>query len=140
MVAQSLAALLYLGVMQGMMQGELAHDPFVRGALWEMLADARYGFAEMEEAMFIIRNPDGTFSFLRWDPSRVPHQAQWSAPIPAGVVAIAHTHPNAMPRPSRMDFHTAMQSKIPVYVVTRTRITKTSGSEEWTVLKGNWHR
>ena len=136
MVAHSLAALLYLG----MMQGEIAHDPFVRGALWEMLADARYGFSENEEAMFIIRNADGSFSFQRWDSTGVPHQAQWTAPIPEGVIAIAHTHPNAMPRPSRMDSQTAMRSKIPVYVVTRTRITKTSGLEESTVMKGNWKR
>ena len=134
MVAQALAALLYLAGITG----ELAHDPFARAAFWDLLEDARYGFAETEEAMFIVRNADGTLGFIRWASSRMLHQAQWSAPIPNGVIAIAHTHPNRLPMPSLGDIRTALHSNIPVYVLTRDRIMKTIAGNTIAVVKGAW--
>jgi proteasome lid subunit RPN8/RPN11 len=134
MVAQCLAALLYLGVFQA----ELAHDPIVRAALWDLLADARYGLAETEEAMFVVRGDDGTLAFVRWSSTHTLHQAQWSEPLPRGVIAIVHTHPNRSPRPSLGDIRTAMQSNIPIYVVTRTKITKTFGGSTMQVASGDW--
>ena len=134
MVAHGLFALLYLG----MIHGELAHDPLVRDALWQLLEDAHYGYVKTEEAMFIIRGADGRLSFVRWASTHIPQHAEWNAPLPAGVVAIAHTHPNSMPRPSLNDIRTAMRSNLPVYVVTRTRITKTAGGEIEVVSKGDW--
>jgi hypothetical protein len=138
MLAHCVAALLYLGLIHSPIQGELAHDPLVRDELWKLLEDAHYGFAETEQAMFIIRGSDGRFSFVRWTSTGIPHHAQWTAPIPLGVVAIVHTHPNWMPRPSLTDIRTALRSNLPVYVVTRTRITKTIGGETSLVLKGDW--
>ncbi|HEX6097842.1 MAG TPA: Mov34/MPN/PAD-1 family protein [Thermoanaerobaculia bacterium] len=134
MVAHCVAALLYLGVIHG----ELAHDPMVRDALWKLLADAHYGYSAREEAMFIIRGADGQLSFLRWERTGIPHHAHWNAPLPAGTVAIVHTHPNTMPRPSRMDEQTAVRNNLPVYVVTRTKIMKTSHGQTDVVLKGEW--
>lgn len=134
MVAQCLAALLYLGVMHG----ELAHEPSVRDALWKLLEDAHYGFTETEQAMFIVRGADGRLSFVRWDSLAVPRHAQWNGPVPAGVVAIVHTHPNAMPRPSTMDIRTAERSRLPVYVVTHSRVMKTASGETTVVWKGDW--
>jgi proteasome lid subunit RPN8/RPN11 len=134
MVAHCVAALLLLSVIHS----DLAHDPTVRGALWKLLEDAHYGHAEMEEAMFIVRGTDGVLSFVRWHPTGAAHQAQWNAAVPQGTIAIAHTHPNTLPRPSTNDIRTAMQANLPVYVVTRTKITKTSGGETSVVLKGEW--
>ena len=137
MVAHSVAALLYLSIVT-VVHAELAHDPTVRHALWKLLQDAHYGFAQTEEAMFIVRGADGTISFVRWDPMGVPRHAQWNAPLPLGVVAIVHTHPNSMPRPSTTDILTAQRSELPVYVVTRTKIMNTSGGETNVVLRGDW--
>ena len=134
MVTQCLVALLYLGVVHG----ELAHDPIVRDALRKLLEDAHYGFAETEEAMFIVRGEDGRLSFVRWESLRVRHHAQWNGPLPPGIVAIVHTHPNSMPRPSLTDVRTAQRSNVPVYVLTRTRIAKTIGGETSVVTKGEW--
>jgi len=134
MVAHCVAALLFFSVIHG----ELAHDPAVRGALWKLLEDAHYGHAEMEEAMFIVRGADGVLSFVRWHPSGAARLAHWNAPVPPGTIAIAHTHPNELPRPSANDVRTAMKSNLPVYVVTRMRITKTMGGMTTVVLKGEW--
>ena len=131
MVAQCLAALLYLGVATG----ELAYDPFVREAIWKLLQDAHYGFVDTEEAMFVIRGPDGRLSFTRWRTSGIVRHAQWDGPVPFGVVAIVHTHPNWSPRPSMNDIRTAMRINLPVYVVTRTHITKTARGETSVVAK-----
>ena len=136
MVAHCVAALLYLSVIHS----ELAHDPTVRGALWKLLEDAHYGHAEMEQAMFIVRGADGVLSFVRWHPTGASHLAQWNAPVPPGTIAIAHTHPNSLPRPSTNDIRTAVASKLPIYVVTRTRITKTSDGETNVIVKGEWGR
>jgi len=134
MAAQFLAALLYLGTMQG----ELALDPRVRAQWWEMLVAARYGFAETEEAMFVVRNGDGSLSFIRWISSSILREAQWNAPLPPGVIAIAHTHPNRAPRPSLADIRTALRLKLPIYVITRTRIMKTTDGQTMAVMKGDW--
>lgn len=134
MVAHCLAALLYLGVMQG----ELAHHPQVRDALWKLLQDAHYGYAQTEEAMFIIQDLNGGLTFVRWASMGIPRHAQWNAPLPFGVIAIVHTHPNDLPRPSLNDIQTAQRNNLPVYVVTRTKITKTAGGDTNVVLRGDW--
>ncbi len=134
MNAHWIAALLYLG----WIHGELAHDPLVRSRFWDLLAEARYGFAETEEAMFIVHNDDGSLSFVRWTSMHVPHHAQWTAPIPRGAVAIVHTHPNSMPRPSLQDVQTSLRSNLPVYVITRNRIMKTLNGAVFDIAKGDW--
>jgi proteasome lid subunit RPN8/RPN11 len=134
MVAQVLAALMYFGVMQG----ELAHDPFVRSEWWKLLKEAHYGHAQTEEAMFVVRAADGHLVFLRWASSHVPLHAHWSEPLPFGAIAIVHTHPNGMPRPSLNDIRTALRCNLPVYVLTRTRIMKTARGITSLVWNGAW--
>jgi len=134
MVAHALAALLFFGVIDA----ELAHDPLVRSEWWKLLKDAHYGHVQTEEAMFVVRAPDGQLSFVRWTSSHLPRHAHWNAPLPWGVIAIVHTHPNWMPRPSLNDIRTAVRSNLPVYVVTRTRITKTAHGETNLMWKGEW--
>src|SRR6185295_9360033 len=135
MVATLLSALLFLAPAMPL---EITEDPAIRAALWEMFADTRFGHAMNEEAAFIVRAADGSLSAVRWPSSDGPHRSQWKAPVPAGAVAIAHTHPNGQPRPSIADSRTAELMKIPVYVVTRMRIAKTDGINVVTVVEGNW--
>ena len=120
------------------MHDDLAHDPAVRTALWQLMEETRYGFSESEEAMFIVRGTDGQISFVRWTSLRLPHHARWTVAIPRGVVAIAHTHPNWQPNPSATDVRTATRTNLVVYVVTRTRITKASAADVRTVVRGEW--
>jgi hypothetical protein len=118
--------------------GELAYQHDVRAAMWQLMQETRYGFAETEEALFVVRDADGHLSFVRWGSLGLPHQSRWTRSIPRGAVAIAHTHPNWLPEPSRTDVRTARASGLAVYVVTRTRITRTDGAEAITVVKGEW--
>ena len=134
MFAHLLTTVLYVGSMQN----DLAQDPTVRAALWQLMEQTRYGFAETEEALFIVRERDGRLSFVRWTASETPHQSRWSGAKPRGVVAIAHTHPNWLPQPSRTDVRTAARNHLAVYVVTRMRIVKTTGNETQEVVEGDW--
>ena len=119
------------------MMGDVAHDRDVRAAMWDLIAQTRYGFSETEEAMFIVRSGSG-YAFVRWPPAGMAHQARWTQRFPRGVVAIVHTHPNWIPHPSEIDVRTARRTSVPVYVVTRTKITRTTGDDVTTVVMGDW--
>ena len=121
-----------------LMLGDLAQEHDVRVAMWQLMADTRYGFARTEEALFIVRDAEGQLSFVRWPSRGLAHQTHWVGALPRGAVAIAHTHRNWVPEPSGVDIHTARRSGLPVYVVTRTRITRTDGRETTTVAAGKW--
>jgi hypothetical protein len=119
-------------------ESEIARDPLIREHFWTLLRDAFYGHATLEEAAFIVRNADGALAIVRWPRAGTPHIAKWKGSFPEGTVAIAHTHPNRFPEPSRIDKRTARVRKVPVYVVTRLRITKTMGGPSVTIAKGDW--
>jgi proteasome lid subunit RPN8/RPN11 len=116
---------------------DVAHDAAVREFFWELMTMTRYGFAETEEAAFIVVS-NGSLSFVRWSSAEVPHQARWEGPFPEGTVAIVHTHPNWIPSPSAVDVQTAQRSRLPVYVITRHRISKTKGGKSEIVFEGDW--
>ncbi|HEX6097841.1 MAG TPA: hypothetical protein VF432_16060 [Thermoanaerobaculia bacterium] len=133
MYAHIVTTLLCLGALQN----EPVYDPAVRAALWQLMGETRYGFAETEEALFIVRE-GGRLSFVRWPSVKLPHHARWEGAWPRGVVAIAHTHPNWLPQPSQLDVRTSLGRNVPVYVVTRTRIVKTRGGATQAVFEGDW--
>ena len=117
---------------------EIASDPYLREQLWTLVRDSAFGFAKTEEAAFVVREDDGTFKLIRWPGTGSANESRWRGPFPRGAVAIVHTHPNAFPQPSRIDVRTARMRNIPVYVLTRLKITKTTGGSPITVQKGNW--
>ena len=113
-------------------------NPAVHGILADLLRGARYGMSDREEAAFLIRNRNGAIFFLRWQRSDLPDRAEWRGPIPAGTVAILHTHPNWLPSPSNLDARVALKTEVPVYVITRTRISLTEGGKPVIVTSGDW--
>ena len=117
---------------------DVADDPLVRREFWTLLAEGRYGFARTEEAAFLVREGDGDIELVRWPRSGVPHQSRWRGQWPSGVVGIVHTHPNDAPEPSAIDVKLAQRRGVPVYVVTRGRITKTKGGRTHEVARGDW--
>lgn len=117
---------------------DLAADRGVRQVFWHMLSETRYGFSHEEAAAFIVRSGE-TLSAIEWPSDGVAGSARWTGAIPRGVVAIVHTHPNWMSSPSPIDVHTARASRLPVYVVTRSRIAKTFGTgPQLVVVDGDW--
>lgn len=120
-------------------ESEIASDPRVREQLWTLLRDAFYGYAKMEEAAFVVRKSDGELGIVRWPSAGVPNQSRWRGSFPRGTVAIAHTHPNEYSEPSRADRRTAKTCRVPVYVITRLKITKTTGGASITIVRGDWN-
>ena len=118
---------------------EPALDPAVLRGFRSMMENVRYGFSESEEAAFVVRDADGAFSLVPWTPSGLPDRGIWAGRFPAGVVAIAHTHPNWVPMPSRIDARTARRTGLAVYVVTRFTIVKTGGGDPQVIAGGEWY-
>jgi len=134
----ALGALLVTLLGGGHQPMDMADDPSIRAGFWNLVADSRYGFARTEEAMFIVRGADGAVSFVRWPDAGLHQRAQWIGRFPRGTVAIAHTHPNWIPEPSAVDTRLAAKTGIPVYVVTRTRISRTAGGVSETLVDRDW--
>ncbi len=130
------ALLSLLAGWSGAADADLMHERVVRGICASLLAATR-PFAHEERAAFVIRR-DARIYCLAWNPSPEPDMARWEGPVPDGTIAIVHTHPNWLPMPSNIDARTARETRLPVYVVTRGRISKTTGQRGEVVLAGSW--
>jgi JAB domain-containing protein similar to deubiquitination enzymes len=86
----------------------------------ELFAHAYYGHADYESAAFLILNNDKSIGCREWRPSFAFRTAQWTGSVPDGTIAIAHTHPQRLRRPSRQDLKTAADAGVPVIVVTQS--------------------
>ena len=117
--------------------GDLLADRAARTECWILLSKAQWGMSHQEQASFIVRTPSGALTFVRWPATDEPNVQRYRG-VPRGTVAIAHTHPNWLPMPSAIDRGTAMSVHVPVYVVTRTKITLTDGRETRVVVDGEW--
>ncbi len=116
----------------------VAEAPIVRRGCWVLLSRARFGFSRVEYAAFVVRNPQGSLWVYEWPEPNVSDSAAWMGAFPRGTVGIVHTHPNWRPDPSAHDVRTARVSRVPVYVITRTRITATDGETIRVVAEGDW--
>ena len=110
-----------------------------RHQFWMLLVDGRYGWTARETAAFVVRGADG-LRLAMWPKSDELHMAKWKGAIPPGAIAIVHTHANHDADPSANDVRTAARVRLPVYVITRTRITVTNGEAVYTVARGRWER
>jgi hypothetical protein len=106
---------------------------------WALLGKARYGYSALERAAFIVRDDGGVLSFVEWPWSAQPWHAQYGGRIPHRTVAIVHTHLNAHPLPSSVDVALAQRISLPVYVLTRGKISRTVGGTVETILVGDWN-
>lgn len=109
-------------------------------ASWDLLQRARYGRTEFEQAAFAVQDDDGHVRFVRWPAcSSCPRRSVYAGTIPAGAFAVVHTHPNVCPLPSDGDAQLAKRLRMPVYVLTRTRISATAGHKAITIELGDWN-
>ncbi len=117
---------------------ELAKDPVILEGLWAMLGRAQFGFSSLEQAAFVLSAPDGTLSLMPWPATGGLNESHWKGALPSDAIAIVHTHPNKFPNPSRLDAQTAIETGLPVYVLTRSTIMKTSGGHTEVVVNRPW--
>jgi len=106
---------------------------------WALLKDAKWGSSRFEQAAFAVRERDGRIDFVRWPASPGDFQADYRGSIPPNAIAIVHTHPNGYPEPSNNDAAVARRLGMPVYVVTRARVSVTTGREMRIIAVGDWN-
>lgn len=77
-----------------------------------------------ERAAFVVLGPGGGLELVHWPPPRpdMRRSVNWSGLMPSGVVAVIHTHPSQVPRPSRQDLAEARRLAMPFYVVSRSSL------------------
>jgi proteasome lid subunit RPN8/RPN11 len=91
-----------------------------------------------EHGAFVVRTPDGLTYFVAWPRSEERHILRWHGRFPDGTVAILHTHEGWLPEPSKLDRKAARDAGIPVYVITPSQISKTTGGAPEVVMVGDW--
>src|SRR5687768_15910829 len=70
---------------------------------WDLLRSAGYGLWDTERSAFLVRDGDGELRLVKWAGVATSMSATYRGTIPAGTVAVLHTHPNGLPNPSRGD-------------------------------------
>ena len=116
---------------------DLVHDPRVL-SFCRVLARNAIAVRDREHGAFVVRNEDGIVYFVAWPPSGERDMLRWHGRFPDGTIAILHTHAAWVPAASKIDRITARATRIPVYVITPSKITKTTGGESDVVLEGEW--
>lgn len=110
---------------------------FGRDLLWSN----RYGsFDRTERAAFIVDRGDGSLECVAWPQHYERERATFTGVVPAGTIAIIHTHPINVPMPSEQDEKESRRLGIPIYVLTPLEVTKAVPSLIGPVLvhRGAW--
>ena len=111
----------------------------VAAAFNTLLRKAAFGQLGEERAGFLIIE-NGRFRLVMWTPTHQFHAEQWQGRIPAGTVAVVHTHPPAQPMPSAHDRAEARRVGIPILVVTNGSValaTEDGKIQHW-MTEGGW--
>lgn len=101
----------------------LAH-PDIQACMQSVLKEGGYGHLPREGAAFLIEK-DGAFECRMWSRRGGLYSQYWEGVIPEGTVAIIHSHPADRPDPSWNDTVVARRLRMPVFVVTPRRVTRT---------------
>lgn len=107
----------------------------------DLLRRSRYGSDNYEYAAFILRDDAGRYSSQPFPALRQFRRAESRGPTPTGAVAIIHTHPERMERPSLQDQLESRRLGIPIYVLTRWAIYKVdpnTGNNVRVVHRTDW--
>ncbi|MCM3875695.1 MAG: Mov34/MPN/PAD-1 family protein [Thermoanaerobaculia bacterium] len=97
----------------------------LRAPAYRLWAAADFGYTPRERAAWIVPDESEGVRWVNWPNGRRFLSARWNGPVPAGAVAIVHTHPGMVdPKPSPQDVETACRLGVPVYTVSRSGIWK----------------
>lgn len=92
-------------------------SPEARDALRDMRLGTGDGDRDLEVAAWLACD-GATCRLVPWPASREFRRATWRGAVPAGAIAIVHTHPAPLPWPSHADRRAARATGLPVVVVT----------------------
>ncbi len=96
---------------------------------------------KMEAAAFVVANPDGQLTLVPWPMDKATLESKYCGKVPAGVVAVVHTHPENCRDPSPQDFKVAAKLGVPVLVLSPHGIcaaNPSSGSPQWLLKDRHW--
>ena len=83
-----------------------------------LLEDGGYGRFSHERAGFLILESEGAVTLAPWNATAGFQRASHRGGIPAGAIAVAHTHPRGASGPSAGDRDLARRIGLPVVVIT----------------------
>jgi len=109
--------------------------------LQELARRGAYNPSNVEVAAFIVRQDEDTFGCFLWPRLAVVQSAHYDGTIPAGTVAIAHTHPSYAELPSQHDLIESRRLGLPIYVISRRAlyvIDPASGEGVALIANRNW--
>jgi len=114
-------------------------DPSVLAYLADLLKLAGGGYRLVERAAFLVAADEGGYRCLLW-PHRTPVQGEvFRGTIPPRTIAVMHTHPNAMPRPSTEDQIESRRLSIPFLVASARHVYAISRTGEVaSVVQNTW--
>ncbi|MEA2162397.1 MAG: hypothetical protein QOK37_524 [Thermoanaerobaculia bacterium] len=118
-------------------------SPQVFAILQQLAIDGAQRFDQREIATFLVRDSNGMISSLPWPQTGRFRSEYYHGTIPAGTVALAHTHPwQADQHPSQGDIEQARRLHLPMFVVTRWNLygIDSSGNVITLFARSDWTR
>jgi len=121
---------------------DVADDRCLMNAFVQLLERGEGVVGRLEAAAFLVREGDGSWTMIPWPRNEFSRRETFRGVIPQGTVAIAHTHPPQMERPSRRDLAEATRLGLPIYVVSFWAIwvADPSGKTIQIVQRSRWSR
>jgi len=101
---------------------ELLNDTTIRGYFADVLKQGGFGHWKTERAAFLVREESGQYRCVAWPMDGRLQRQEFHGAIPAGTIAIIHTHPSEIPLGSAVDQRTAVRLSMPIFVLTPLNI------------------
>lgn len=119
-----------------------ADDPQVLAIMQDIALRGAHQFDQQEVAAFLVRDANGVISCVMWPHTANRRSEHYDGVVPAGTVAIAHTHPTFAERPSHGDIEQAKKIGLPIYVITRWNlyVVDATGAVMPLIEKRDWAR
>ncbi|HVR43832.1 MAG TPA: hypothetical protein VMS56_10365 [Thermoanaerobaculia bacterium] len=120
----------------------LLDDPQVVALFRDLFLLSGAGTTDFERAAFLVRD-GGRWSCLLWPMKMRFRSEEFAGVVPAGTVAIIHTHPNGIVHASKQDRESARATRLPLFTITQGSITvvdPVTGTERWAVRHQVWTR
>jgi len=93
-------------------------DPAVLRIFSDVYGRSRRGDLQRETAAFVWRDAEGAYGCTVWPSHHLWRAEQSSGPAPPGTIAVVHTHPKGLERPSQNDVAECMRTGYTFYVIT----------------------
>src|ERR1051325_10678304 len=118
------------------------NDPQVLVVMQDIASRGAHQVDQQEVAAFLVRDANGAIASVLWPHTANRRSEHYDGVVPAGTVAIAHTHPIFAESPSSGDIPQAIKVGLPIYVITRWNlyVVDATGAVTSLIEKKNWSR